>query len=156
MSVVRYFTPEPKLAKLLSAPGGKYIINAIDDANAELGQVSDQVRAEIDLALAQVYAQADGVPAPEALPALYRAVRDVAGLAGICNLADLGSAALSFCALLDHAQEGGRLTVEHMAIYVNVLRVLRQAESFSAEDRAAVLANLEVMVAKLSGKSPSA
>jgi chemotaxis protein histidine kinase CheA len=153
VSVVRYFQPPPKLAKLLSAPGGKYISAAIADAADEMSQASARIREEIDRALAQIYANADAAPSPELLPHLYRAARDVAGLAGVCGLKDLGEAALSFCGLLDHAQEGGRLTVEHMAIYANVLRILRQSENASAEERAAVLANLDLMLAKISGRA---
>jgi hypothetical protein len=156
MSVVRYFQHSSNLAKLLCAPGGKYIGVAIADATEALSPVSGRIRDEIDRALAQIYAHADATPSPELLPHLYRAARDVAGLAGVCGLHDLGEAALSFCGLLDHAQEGGRLTAEHMAIYTNVLRILRQSEDEGPAERAAVLANLDLMLAKISGRTAPA
>jgi hypothetical protein len=151
--VVQFFTPENRLRKALTAVGGKHIVDAIAEAEVELLQVADACRAEVDRGLARTYALTAEIPTGETLNELYRTVREVAGLAAICDLADLGAAALSFCALLDHAREGGQLTMRHLQVYTNVLRVLRNPELFSEADRTVVLSSLDTVVKKFAGKA---
>jgi hypothetical protein len=153
VSVVQYFTPENRLRKTLTAIGGKHIVDAIAEAEVELTQVAEACRAEVDRALARIYVLSASIPSGEPLNELYRTVREVAGLAAICDLADLGAAALSFCALLDAAREGGHLTLRHLQVYSNVLRVLRNPELFSEADRTAVLSSLGTVVEKFAVKA---
>jgi hypothetical protein len=148
MSFVQFFKPENRLAKIVTSLGGKYVETAIADANEQLLQISDECLKEVDAALARIYPLMNGVPTGAELSALYRSVREVAGLAALCNLLDLGTAALSFCDLLDHAQDGGRLTEEHMRVYLNVFRVLRRPDLIDEKGRSSLLENLDVMVEK--------
>jgi hypothetical protein len=150
MSVVRFFKPENRLAKIITAPGGKHVATAVDDANAQLLEISDECLKEVDEILTRIYRSMGTVPAGAELTALYRSVRDVAGLAAICNLLDLGTAALSFCVLLDHAQDGARLTEEHIRVYLDVFRILRHPELIDESGRRSLLKNLDRMVEKSS------
>jgi hypothetical protein len=152
MSVVRYFKPENRLAKIIVAPGGKSVEAAVEDAKAGLLQISDACLEQIDEALARTYRLCERAPTQAEIAELYTSVRDIAGLAQIGGLPDLGVAALSFCALLDHAQNGGRLTRAHIEVHLNVLRILRHPEAIPEADRSKVLENLDVMVEKLAGK----
>jgi hypothetical protein len=156
MGLVRYFTPENPLAKAIAVPGGKLVSEAVDDARIELLEISDECLAEVDTLLARVYQLSGSVPAGAELTELYRTVREVAGLAGMCDLEDMGAAALSFCALLDHAQDGGQLTQEHIDVHVNVLKILRRSGDFTEAQRAVVLKNLDAMVEKLAKKDAAA
>ena len=69
---------------------------------------------------------------------------------------ELGIAAGRLCGLIDYAQQGGRVTGEHLAVCTDVLRSLRAASAFSPAERAVVLAKLEAMVDKLTGKAAAA
>ena len=148
MSVVLFFQPENRLAKTVTAVGGKYVATAVDDASEQLLELSDRCLQEVDEALAGIYAFETQVSAGSDLSELYRPVREVAGLAAMCGLLDLGRAALSFCILLDHAQDGGRLTEEHVGVCLNVLRILRHPDLIDEKGRRSLLENLEVMVEK--------
>lgn len=150
MSVVRFFKPENRLAKAVTALGGKHIETAVADANQQLQDIAGDCLKEVDDALARIYQSAGKVPSGADLSALYRVVRDVAGLAAICNLLDLGTAALSFCVLLDHAQSGGRLTEEHIRVYLSVFRILRHPDAINEEGRRNLLRSLDTMVEKSS------
>jgi hypothetical protein len=154
MTLVRYFKPDNRLAKAVTLPGGKLVETAVDDARIELLQVSDACLQEIDAALDHTYRLCETPPAGDRLPELYTTVRDVAGLAGVCALPDLGAAALSFCALLDHAQNGGRLAPDHVAVHLNVLRILRHPDAIPEDDRCKVLESLDVMVGRIAQKAP--
>jgi hypothetical protein len=150
LSIVRFFKPENRLAKVVAKPGGKYVTAAIAHANDQLLAMSEDCLKEVDEALARIYQSSGTVPTGPTLAELYRSVRDVAGLAAICNLTDLGEAALSFCALLDSAQDGGRLTAAHIGVYLNVFRMLRQPELLDEQSRRGLLQNLDRMVEKAS------
>ena len=150
MSVVHFFKPENRLAKAVTAPGGKYVTSAVEDANGQLLEIHDECLKEVDAALAQIYQSTRAVPTGPALSDLYRSVRDVAGLAAICDLTDLGDAARSFCALVDSAQDGGRLTEAHIEVYLNVFRILRRPDLLDDKSRAGLLENLDRMVEKSS------
>jgi hypothetical protein len=152
MSVVRYFTPENRLAKIITAPGGKRVETAILDAEEQLGEISGSCLAQIDKTLDRIYRWSAQVPVGEALIEFYRDTRDLAGLAAIGGLPDLGTAALSFCALLDHAQSGGRLNVEYLGVYIGVFRILRHTEQFDEALSANVLDHLATMVETISKK----
>jgi hypothetical protein len=148
-----FFKPVNRLAKAVVEPGGKTIADAVSDAADSLAGLSDLCRAEIDAALADIHRLSATLPQGKDLHALYSRARDVAGLAGNCGLEDLGAATLSLCTLLDNAQNGGRLTLEHLAIHAGVFRLLRTPEAFTEADRARILADLETMIAKLSAKA---
>ena len=150
MSVVRFFKPENRLAKIVTAPGGKYVTAAVEDANEQLLEISGDCLKEVDEALARIHQSTRAVPTGSALSDLYRSVRDVAGLAAVCGLSDLGDAALSFCALLDRAQDGARLTEAHIEVYLNVFRVLRSPYLIDEQSRRGLLENLDRMVEKSS------
>jgi hypothetical protein len=152
LSLVRFFKPENRLAKIIAEPGGKHVIAAIDDANAQLLDMSEECLKKVDDALARIYASGTKAPEGAEITKLYTSVREIAGLAALCDLLDLGSAALSVCVLLDHAQNGARLTDEHVAVSLNVLRILRHPHLIDDKGRRNLLRNLDVMVEKSSPK----
>jgi hypothetical protein len=150
MSVARFFHPETMLRKKIIAPGGKRVSEAVADAEAGIASLGDRCLTQVDAALVRIRDSANSMLKTGDLEAVYRDAREIAGLGSLCGLPDLGVAARSLCGVLDHAQNGGRLTGEHLRIYTDLMRNLRQPQQFSAEERALVLDKLSVMATKLS------
>jgi hypothetical protein len=144
MSVLRVFKPENRLAKAFTALGGKYVDDAVNDAQQELLQVSEECLKHVDDMLEKVYSYTG----ESDLPAFYRSVRDVSGLAALCNLPDLGNAALSICNLLDYAQGSGRISEEEVKLSRNVLRVMRYPNLINESGRRIILENFQILVDK--------
>jgi hypothetical protein len=146
MSHAVFFEPENRLAKAISTPGGKYVDTAIIDADELIAQAADECVEQIDRALEQVYRLSERANAH--LEVLYKTVREVAGLAGTCGLADLGAAALSFCNLLDQAHQSGRLSGDRVQVHLGVMRLLRLPDRFTESERREILQNLQAVIDK--------
>ena len=141
MSKVRFFAPENRLAEAVNQPDGLLIEEVIGDADMVLTRAVGESVEKIDECLASI----DGLAAdaaPGRLGELYQAVREVAGLAGLAKLPDLGRAAHTFCSLIDLAQSSGALPQDQIRVNVDVLRLLRRPERFAEAERAALLDNL--------------
>ena len=147
MSVVRFFTPENRLGKAIAEPGGKRIDQAIADADAQLALAGAESAIKIDEILGAIYKLA-GASLNPPLAELYARTREVAGLAGIAGLPDLGAGAHTFCSMIEVAQAKGALSVEQLQVNIGVLQLLRRPERFSEQERAALLANLNAVLAK--------
>jgi hypothetical protein len=126
--------------------------SAITDAEAQIASITDQCLEQIDLALGRVYRLS--TPAEGHTEDLYRAAREVAGLAGTCGLDDLGAAALSYCHLLDQANQSSNLNSERVQVHLGVMRLLRRPERFTETERRELLENLQAVVDK--GQPPTA
>ena len=152
MSYAVFYAPENRLGKAVSTPGGKHVETAICDAEEQINSIAQQCVEQIDLALERVFRlSADASAQAEDL---YRAAREVAGLAGTCGLDDLGAAALSYCHLLDQAHQSGRLNGERVQVHLSVMRLLRRPERFTQAQRHEILENLQAVVGK--GQTESA
>jgi hypothetical protein len=151
MSYAVFYAPENRLGKAVSTPGGKQVDSAVADAEAQIAAIAEKCVEQIDLALERVFrlsASAEGQTDD-----LYRAAREVAGLAGTCGLDDLGAAALSYCNLLDQGNQSGRLNGERVQVHLGVMRLLRRPERFTELERSQLLENLQAVVDK--GESPT-
>lgn len=146
MSYAVFYAPENRLAKAVSTPGGKHVETAVADAEAQIAAIAEKCVEQIDLALERVFRLSP--PAEGQAEDLYRAVREVAGLAGTCGLDDLGAAALSYCNLLDQAEQNGRLSGERVQVHLGVMRLLRRPERFTETERQDILENLKAVVDK--------
>jgi hypothetical protein len=146
MSLVRFFAPQNPLGKAIAIAGGKHIDKAIADAEEQILLAADESIVHIDQTLEEVYRLSSAGKGQ--WDTLYKRVREVAGLAGVCGLEDLGTAALSFCTMLDQATQTGQLSDDQMQVQVGVLRLLRHPERFSADERAKILENLQAMMDK--------
>lgn len=147
MSLVRFFAPENRLAAAIAQAGGKLIETAIADADEQIAMAADQTRQKIDECLDQVFSLAAQGANPR-LPELYQAAREVAGLAGLVELDDLGMAAHTFCNQIELASHNGVLTEEQLQVNLGSLRLLRQPERFSEAERKALLDNLQAVLDK--------
>ena len=145
MSMVRFFQPENRLGKALTAAGGKKIEAAIADAEEQVELAAAESTAKIDETLEVIYRLAAGGVKGQA-EALYQNVREVAGLAGIAGgLDELGAAALTFCRLLDLMAPRGGPTEDQVQVNVGVMRLLRYADRFAPKERQDLLDNLQAV-----------
>lgn len=147
MSLVRFFAPENRLGAAIARAGGKLVETAIADADEQIAMAADQTRQKIDECLDQVFSLAAQGANPR-LPELYQAAREVAGLAGLVELDDLGMAAHTFCNQIELASHNGVLTEEQLQVNLGSLRLLRQPERFSEAERKALLDNLQAVLDK--------
>lgn len=147
MSIARFFAPENRLGKVIAVPGGKKIETAIADAEAQIMLVADESVGKIDELLETVY-QTTAESANAHLGQIYQPVREVAGLAGVAGLPDLGVAAHIFCSLIDLAQRKGVLSDDQIQVNLGVMRLLRRPDRFSPDERQALLDNLRAVLDK--------
>ena len=147
MNPVRFFAPENRLAEAIDDPDGILIDDAIADADREVALAADESAQKIDESLDLIYRLA-AEAAPGRLDGLYQAVREVAGLAGLAQLPDLGHAAHTFCSLLDLALTKGVLPQDQIQVNIDVLRLLRRPERFAEAERKALLDNLHGVLEK--------
>jgi hypothetical protein len=153
VSPARFFVPENRLASAINQPDGKTVEAAVATANAQLALAAGETAAKIDERLELINRLAANMPIP--LEPLYQAVREVAGLAGLANLPDLGRAAHTFCSQIDLASRKGALSEEQVQVNLGGLSLLRHAERFSPAERQALLDNLHAVLNKAQ-KSPAA
>ncbi|MBP8246358.1 MAG: hypothetical protein KAX56_05785 [Phenylobacterium sp.] len=143
MTVVRKFMVTPRLAKLIKAPGGLYVPEALKRGAAAMEEARESCLSEIDEALATMDALA-ATPGFDA-EAMYA---QSAGLISFCGaFADdsLATAARSLCELLDRAGEAGRRDDRGVQVHLASLRLLHRTEADEAT-RKAILKGLAQVV----------
>lgn len=137
--------PKNRLAKLLRAAGGKPVVEALDDANANLKSIEGEAQAELQAMLREVeirYAQLGDVYDGEKLDELYFIANRAIGVAGVCGRAAVDVALVSLCQLLDYLKTAGRWDNASVGVHVQALRLLLGADP-NDEQVAAILDGLK-------------
>lgn len=124
MSVVRKFHVTPRLAKLIKAPGGLYVPEALKRGAAAMEESRESSLSEIDAALAAMDAMA-ATPGfdPEAM---YEQSARLISFCGAFEDDSLATAARSLCELLDRAGEAGRRDDRGVQVHLASLRLLHR------------------------------
>jgi len=149
MTAVRHIPYKNRLAKLVQAPGGKRIGDALNDAKANLAELTDICLAEIDRAIAAVQAaSAAETKTAETFDEVYAASNEMTGLAGLFGREDLGKAAHSLCELLDRSGSWERCPPVALKVHVDSLALLRHPDALSPMELAAILGGLEKVARK--------
>ncbi|CAN5761430.1 hypothetical protein BH11PSE1_BH11PSE1_07830 [soil metagenome] len=143
MSVVRKFHVTTNLSKLIKAPGGMYVPEALKRGQAALEASRDTCLTEVDEALAAMEALV-AVPGfdPEAV---YKESARLITFCGAFSDDSLLTAARSLCELVDRAGEAGRRDDRGVKVHLASLRLLHRSEA-DAETRKAILAGLSQVV----------
>ena len=144
MSVVQIHVPEVRLAKLLRAPGGKPVADAMRDAHA--GLASLQVDCLKELASVLDRCEAISARAPEGYDdavttELYETVSATIGVATACNLGPIDTMLVSLADLLDYLREQKVWEANALAVHLRAYRLLLHTEA--ARDGAGTDAILE-------------
>ncbi|MBI1199072.1 MAG: hypothetical protein GC203_14530 [Phenylobacterium sp.] len=131
MSAVIYTRPPNRLGKLLAAPGGRKLSDAVSEAQANLDSIRDQVTGEVDVALSRLResvaaaSMVDG--GAEARADVYAHATAIAGLAGLCGLGQLGQVAYNLCELADCYIERQAWNSAAVAAHLDTMTLLRMA-----------------------------
>ncbi|MBR7619053.1 hypothetical protein JKL49_06590 [Phenylobacterium sp. 20VBR1] len=143
MSVVRKFHVTTNLSKLIKAPGGMYVPEALKRGEAAVEASRETSLAEVDEALAAMEAL---VAAPDFDPeAVYNQSARLITFCGACSDDSLLTAARSLCELVDRAGEAGRRDDRGVKVHLASLRLLHRSEA-DEETRKAILAGLAQVV----------
>lgn len=118
--------PKQRLARLLRMPGGKSVAAALQDADAALAAL-DEGLAEIARLLPLTRSLADG-EAREARTRIYHEANAMVGVAHVAGLPHLDRAAYGLCELADGLMAQGRWDADAVAVHVQALHLLRQAQ----------------------------
>ncbi len=148
MTIVRKFTPDVRLEKMLAEPGGVSVARALERATGNLETIRETCVAAIDAKVEQMamLAQSQG---QGRLDAIYRVSNQVFGEAGTFGLAELSVAAHSLCSLLSTADQA-KVPLAAISVHLDAMRLLRRPEIVGdAAARGAVLAGLRGMTKRL-------
>ena len=146
MSAVRIFTPEVKLAKLLRAPGGLRVSEAVERAGQGLEGLKTECLAELQgvLAAAEACAARAGPTYDPALAAeLYAIVAKPIGVPSVCGLKPVDTALISLSDLLDYLKGRQSWDANAVAVHLRAFRLLLHTEGAAdGAGTAAILAGL--------------
>lgn len=144
---VRHIPYKNRLARLVQAPGGTRVADALAAAQANLEELTDICLAEIDRAIAAVQQAADSPDkTAESFGQVYAASNEMTGLAGLFGREDLGKAAHSLCELLDRTGSWERCSPVALKVHIDSLGLLRHPAALTEAELKAILGGLEKVV----------
>jgi len=130
MSSVRFVFPKPRLAELLSTPGGLPVAEAVERAQANLESLRPSCAAELqallELCEAGHASLGEGFD-DEGLEGLYAIAVKGIGTGEICGAPSVDMALTSVCDLLDHLRTLKRYDREAVGVHIRALRLLLTA-----------------------------
>jgi len=141
---VSIHVPEVRLAKLIRAPGGKPVAEAMRDAAAGLETLQSECLARLSTVLdtcESLAARADGAFDPAVVRDLYDAVGRTIGVPTACGLGPVDTMLSSLADLLDYLGEQRTWEANAVAVHLRAFRLLLRTES--ARDTAGTQAILE-------------
>lgn len=148
MSTVRRFRPENRLARLLKAPGGISIGQAIDNAAALLENIRESCMGALDRKLDVLANMAARPAAPTRDEAMYLLANEIFSESGSFGLSELSAAAYSLCTLLDSTETSPR-RAGTIRVHIESMRALRHPDMAGDQAaRAAVLEGLRALTAR--------
>jgi hypothetical protein len=129
--MTNFVFPKNRLAKLLRAAGGKPVVEALEDASANLKTIEPEAQAELQVMLREVearYAALGETYDDEKLDDLYFIANRVIGVAGVCGRQAVDVALVSLCQLLDYLKTAERWDNASVGVHVQALRLLLGAD----------------------------
>ena len=148
MTVVKFYKPENRLAKVVAVAGGLTFEEAVESAAENLHAVREECARAIDVKIAAMDRLADGgALSVERAAQLYVTACDVLDEAGAIGLDELSEAGRSLCDLLAAA---GQANARAVRVHIDSMKTLRFPEIAGAPElRAAVLQGLREVTEKL-------
>jgi hypothetical protein len=146
LSSVRIVFPKPKLAKLLIDPGGKPVVEALEEAKANLSVLQPECRAELEVVARQIEECFDRTPPAGDGPStveFYNLAAGGVGLGAVAGLASVDDTLVSLCNLMDYFQVHGRWDHEALRVHVQTLKLLVSGADLPPAAVEAVLAGLQ-------------
>lgn len=146
MSEVKRTRMKPRLAELISQPGGIYAQEALARAEEALETLREPLLDSIDEALAELERLSNPFNV-EAIPTLYRLSGDIINFSLAERIGGVERAARSLCELLDEALPNDPTTKAGIAVHIASLRLLHRRLD-SEIDQASILNGLGRILAK--------
>ena len=151
MSDVKFTQVKLRLTRLIRAPGGLTVENALKDARMNLEAMREECVDDIDAKLALIHEKYDHAelrPTPEAFDDFYRMSNDIVATAGLFGMGELGEAAFSLCEIIDRLKTLEQWDWPAVELHLSALRVLRHAKSGDPAN-AKMLAGLRKLTARV-------
>jgi len=149
MSVVRRFRPENRLAKLIAAPGGVSIADALQQASVELEAVRDSCMTALDEKLNVLTALNAAAVTRERDEQMYLLSNEIFGEGGAFGLEELSAVAHSLCTMLDANADRLPTRPAIIRVHIEAMRALRHPDMAGDKAaRAAVLAGLRGLTSR--------
>lgn len=130
--VVTFHVPENKLSKLLKAPGGKPVVEAVADAQQGLAGLQDDCLADLGQMLIEAEAGAAKAGADydaELVEGLYGRISAAIGVPTACGMEPVDTALISLSDLLDNLQERALWDAEAVAVHLRAIRLMLNVEA---------------------------
>lgn len=144
MSAVKIHIPEVRLAKLIRAPGGKPVAEAMAAANAGLATLQADCLGQLQKTLTEaeaLAAKSGGVFHAGVVEDLYRLISAAIGVPTTCGLTAMDTMLVSLSDLLDYLKEQQAWESNAIAVHLRAFRLLLHTEA--ARDGAGTQAILE-------------
>ncbi|ALL12754.1 hypothetical protein AQ619_04940 [Caulobacter henricii] len=137
---------KPRLAELISQPGGIYAQEALARAEAALETLREPLLGSIDEALAELEQLSNPFDVDN-IPTLYRLSGDIINFSLAERIGGVERAARSLCELLDEALPNDPTTKAGISVHIASLRLLHRRLD-SEIDQASILNGLGRILAK--------
>lgn len=132
MTAARKFKVRNRLRAAMFDGGGKLVVDAISDAQIELGALAEACEATIQEVIANITATwgrgASNRDATEPMD-LYACVLKIIDASACSTIRGLPEACNSFCDLLDHCTEAGAWDWPAVDVHIATLQILRDRKS---------------------------
>jgi hypothetical protein len=152
MSSAIFTRPENPLTKLVQAPGGLRVGDALEKAAENLSTIKNDCLATIDAQLAELTdlsAEGGAAPTDAVKQQIYATSNDILAVSGVFELAELSQAAYSLCDLIDRLSPSGRWSKPAVDVHLSAFYLLRNVDPES--DRSSVLEGLRQVTEQVVG-----
>lgn len=146
MSEVKRTRMKPRLAELISQPGGIYAKEALERAEQALEVMREPLLGSIDEALVELERLSNPFSV-EAVPTLYRLSSDIINFSLAEEIRGVERAARSLCELLDEALPNDPTTRAGVTVHVASLKLLHRRADAEIDQRS-ILEGLGRILAK--------
>ena len=119
--------PPNRLAKLIQAPGGPTMAQALAEADERLKAIGEAGREELLRLLASIHTLGKALgpsPSEGQIDAVYGLSDEVLSIAAVAGSPDFGPAALSLCELLDGLKARGIWNATAVQVHLDGLQLL--------------------------------
>lgn len=153
MSSVSYIRRPNRLGKLISAPGGRKLSEAVAKAEANLEVLRPGMMNEVDGALERLR-DAAARNDIAARSDVYNCATAIVSFAGLCGMKRLGEVAYNLCELSDRYIEAGVWNAAAIGAHIQTMGVLRMANlPEDSPEAEAVMEGLKTLVRRAEEKA---
>lgn len=146
MTRVRKFFPDTRLRRMLNAPGGIRVSQALQQAQQEIAAIRDQYLPALDAKIDAIGTCAESGEEDQ-IRRCYKLANEIFAEAGAFGLNDLSAVCYNLCDLLNQETRAA-VSQNIIKVHVDAMRALRTPQGEQAELRAAILDGLHRMRAQ--------